>query len=92
MRALVPVILGTLTLAACDKSKEQAGERRAVPASAENRVLDPGGAMSDPNGRIMIAGKNAASSAVESRSSSEPQAAVTNTKSPQPVENSHEGH
>lgn len=92
MRALIPVIIATASLAACQEgTNEHADEPRAMPPSAENRILDPGGAMSDPNTRIMIAGNQSAGSTVK-RPLPQPPSGAAVKAPPTPSGNAHEGH
>lgn len=100
MRALIPVIIATASLAACQEgTNEHADEPRAMPPSAENRILDPGGAMSDPNTRIMIAGNQSAGSTVKQSAGStvkrplpQPPSGAAVKAPPTPSGNAHEGH
>lgn len=92
MHALVLVIIATVSLAACKEVRnEHADEKRALPPSAENRILDPGGAMSDPNTRILIAG-NQSASAVVKRPLPQPPSGMAAKAPPTPSGNAHEGH
>lgn len=92
MHALILISIATVSLAACRQGEDgYAEEKRAVPPSAENRVLDPGGAMSDPNTRIMIAGNQSAGAVV---AGPKPQARRETAVKPPPMPsaNAHEGH
>jgi hypothetical protein len=60
MRALIVVTIAAFPLAGCQSHDgEPVDAKDSKLISEENRVLDPGGAMSDPNARILIGGNEA---------------------------------
>lgn len=92
MRALILVTFAMLAVSACKSGdREQAQAKEGKLVSGENRVLDPGGAMSDPNARALIAGNTVADPTTDSPKPKSENRVDQKTRQ-EPRSNPHKGH